>query len=113
MTFKTRILLGLPLLALPLALFGCEGPEPPSTSVRVGDPCEDCSMCKPSIDPCDCRTCVNIAFDPEKSVVVSCSRATLTWIVTRECPGGGSVECADFGGYDVSCLDENGDDVPR
>lgn len=102
----------LPWVALPLlGLAGCNGDGPPSTLARLGAPCEDCSKCIPSIEPCECRTCVGTAFDSERSEILTCNHADLKWRTRYECPGGGSVECIEPGRYRWTCLDENGNDV--
>jgi len=87
--------------------------ERPSTDARLGDPCEGCSHCRPSLEPCECRVCVTVAYDSHAEAVLACNDATGKWVLSEACPGGGSVQCIEAkGGYQVSCLDAHGNEIP-
>jgi hypothetical protein len=79
-----------------------------------GAPCDSCDDCKSLVNSCICHTCTEYAFDQKKKEVLICSSRGI-WTVDSKfssCPGGGSVACAGTG-YDIRCLDENGNPIQK
>jgi hypothetical protein len=93
-------------LGLTLLVVGaCGSDEPKLNYIAVaGEDCQDCRSCGGLINSCVCETCTELAYDPNKKQLLSC---TGIWVVQKECPGGVSVVCAGVG-YDITCLDEKG-----
>jgi hypothetical protein len=94
-------------LSITLMGVGACGDEPDLDYTAVaGEECEDCNECSNVIGSCVCETCTEYAYDPARKQLLVC---TGIWEVDDECPGGVSVVCAASGGYDITCLDENGE----
>jgi hypothetical protein len=92
-------------LGFTLLVVGACGDEPKLNYIAVaGERCQDCRTCSNVVGSCVCDTCTELAYDPNKKQLLSC---TGIWVVQKECPGGVSVACAGVG-YDITCLDEKG-----
>lgn len=66
--------------------------------------------CGEIFDECDCQTCITFGYDAEKQQLLRCYNNK--WELLRECPGGAFASCTSNNGYQLECLDENGNDVP-
>jgi len=73
-------------------------------TAAVGEDCRDCSRCSSIVNSCVCDTCTDYAVDATQRQLLVC---TGIWEVYKKCPGGVSVSCSD-NGYNLACLDENG-----
>lgn len=87
------------------ALGACSDDEPDLDYIAVaGENCHNCDDCSGVVNSCICETCTELAYDPNRKQLLFC---TGIWEVQKDCPGGVSVVCAGTG-YDITCLDENG-----
>lgn len=88
-----------------MSVGACGDDEPALSYLAVaGEDCHDCRDCSGVVNSCICKTCTELAYDPNRKELLVC---TGIWEVQKECPGGVSVVCAGTG-YDIKCLDENG-----
>lgn len=91
-------------------LWGCiERKEELDMTASVGEPCDDCSSCTSIVHSCVCETCTYFAREEGGTHLLQCGNGY--WVAGNDCPGGLSLECTESG-YRVSCLDEDGNEVP-
>lgn len=90
-----------------LLLSACSDGSELNFEARAGQTCMVCDDCAGIVASCVCTSCTDFAYDPETLQLLSCTSGGI-WEVTRACPGGVSVTCAESGGYHVQCLDEHG-----
>ena len=100
-------------MAISIAGESCSNRELHFTGV-AGQQCPD--VCPKScgeepLVPCGCPDCVQFGYDPAMKQLLSCSSSTERWEYLQDCPGGVSVKCGKSG-YDVSCLDNDGKELP-
>ena len=97
-------------------LLGCEG-KGISLIGKDGEICPRCSDTCEGIfvdltGRCSCESCAKIGYDPDASVLLWCADRGV-WEFHLECPGGASVSCLHRQAYEIQCLDENGNEIPR
>lgn len=98
-------------LALGLLALSCTEEESPEQRGKIGGSCESCpDDCGELFDRCDCESCIAFGYDAEEQQLLRCYNNE--WELLRECPGGAFAGCKSSNGYELECLDENGNQLP-